>query len=155
MELQRAVDRFLASPSLSEATRRAYRVDVRQFADWLAARGEEQGVVRALGEPWPPVPEIACDPEGGLLPERHDPLFAALAVHADGLLLEVDVGQVEADRFGAAQAGGVHQLDQRPVAERQRFVTFERLDDCVDLVAAGSVREAAVPARRERDVRDA
>jgi site-specific recombinase XerD len=39
VELQRAVDRFLASPSLSEATRRAYRVDVGQFADWLAARG--------------------------------------------------------------------------------------------------------------------
>jgi len=39
MELEAAVDRFLASPSLAEATRRAYAVDVRQFADWLAARG--------------------------------------------------------------------------------------------------------------------
>ncbi len=52
MELQRAVDRFLASPALSEATRRAYRVDVRQFADWLAARGLglEDVDVRALAD---------------------------------------------------------------------------------------------------------
>jgi site-specific recombinase XerD len=39
MQLGAAVDRFLASPSLADATRRAYGVDVRQFADWLAARG--------------------------------------------------------------------------------------------------------------------
>jgi site-specific recombinase XerD len=39
MQLEAAVGRFLASPSLADATRRAYGVDVRQFADWLAARG--------------------------------------------------------------------------------------------------------------------
>ncbi len=33
------IDRFLASASLSEATRRAYRVDLEQFAEWLGARG--------------------------------------------------------------------------------------------------------------------
>jgi len=32
------IERFLASPALSEATRRAYRVDLEQFADWLGAR---------------------------------------------------------------------------------------------------------------------
>ena len=41
MELQAAVDRFLAAPSLSEGTRRAYRVDVGQFARWLRGRGLE------------------------------------------------------------------------------------------------------------------
>ena len=35
MELRAAVERFLASPSLSDATRRAYRVDVEEFATWL------------------------------------------------------------------------------------------------------------------------
>jgi integrase/recombinase XerC len=39
MQLEAAVDRFLAAPSLADATRRAYAVDVRQFADWLTARG--------------------------------------------------------------------------------------------------------------------
>jgi len=34
-----AIDRFLASPALSDATRRAYRVDLRDFGDWLAEQG--------------------------------------------------------------------------------------------------------------------
>lgn len=34
-----AVDRFLASPGLSEATRRAYGSDLRDFADWLEHEG--------------------------------------------------------------------------------------------------------------------
>jgi site-specific recombinase XerD len=34
------VERFLASPELSEATRRAYRVDVEEFAAWLRRRDE-------------------------------------------------------------------------------------------------------------------
>jgi site-specific recombinase XerD len=34
------VERFLASPELSEATRRAYRVDVDEFAAWLRRRGQ-------------------------------------------------------------------------------------------------------------------
>jgi site-specific recombinase XerD len=34
------VERFLASPELSEATRRAYRVDVNEFAAWLRRRGQ-------------------------------------------------------------------------------------------------------------------
>jgi site-specific recombinase XerD len=33
------IDRFLASPSLSDATRRAYRIDVQEFCDWLKRRG--------------------------------------------------------------------------------------------------------------------
>lgn len=37
--MNREIDRFLESPALSEATRRAYRVDVREFADWLERRG--------------------------------------------------------------------------------------------------------------------
>jgi site-specific recombinase XerD len=33
------VERFLSAPELSDATRRAYRVDVEEFASWLRARG--------------------------------------------------------------------------------------------------------------------
>jgi site-specific recombinase XerD len=39
VDVERAIDRFLASPRLSEATRRAYRADLRDFGDWLGARG--------------------------------------------------------------------------------------------------------------------
>ncbi len=33
------VARFLESPALSDSTRRAYGVDVRQFSSWLSGRG--------------------------------------------------------------------------------------------------------------------
>ena len=38
MDTRRAIDRFLASPSLADATRRSYRFDLEPFADWLEAR---------------------------------------------------------------------------------------------------------------------
>jgi site-specific recombinase XerD len=41
MEATPAVERFLASPALSDATRDAYRVDVGEFTSWLHARGLE------------------------------------------------------------------------------------------------------------------
>ena len=39
MQDRAAIDRFLQSPSLGEATRRTYRVDVEEFARWLDERG--------------------------------------------------------------------------------------------------------------------
>ncbi|MFQ5427173.1 MAG: tyrosine-type recombinase/integrase [Gaiellales bacterium] len=38
MDTRAAIDRFLASPRLSEATRRSYRRDLGELADWLEAR---------------------------------------------------------------------------------------------------------------------
>ena len=38
METQPAIERFLASPGLGDATRRAYRGDVEEFGRWLADR---------------------------------------------------------------------------------------------------------------------
>ena len=39
MDARAAADRFLASPALSEATRRAYGTDVGEFCTWLEGRG--------------------------------------------------------------------------------------------------------------------
>ncbi len=39
MDTAAAIDRFLASPSLSDTTRKAYGVDVREFGEWLTKRG--------------------------------------------------------------------------------------------------------------------
>jgi site-specific recombinase XerD len=52
MQVEAAVERFLASPALSEGTRRAYRVDVGRFAGWLEGRGlgVEDVDVRVLSE---------------------------------------------------------------------------------------------------------
>jgi site-specific recombinase XerD len=41
MDARTAAARFLASPALSDGTRRAYRVDVEEFCAWLEARGTE------------------------------------------------------------------------------------------------------------------
>jgi site-specific recombinase XerD len=50
--VKREIDRFLESPALSDATRRAYRVDVREFAAWLDRRGTglQDVDVRALAD---------------------------------------------------------------------------------------------------------
>ena len=47
-----AIERFLASPSLSDSTRRAYRTDLADFAAWLRESGREVDDVdvRALAE---------------------------------------------------------------------------------------------------------
>jgi site-specific recombinase XerD len=52
VDTSRAIERFLASPSLGEATRRAYRGDVEEFARWLSGRkiGLRDVDVRALSE---------------------------------------------------------------------------------------------------------
>ena len=52
METRAAIDRFLASPGLSEATRRAYRFDLGPFAAWLEGRGARLDVLdtRLLSE---------------------------------------------------------------------------------------------------------
>src|SRR6266480_4077936 len=52
MREQAAIDRFLESPKLGEATRRAYRVDLEQFGGWLDERGLRVGDVdmRVLSE---------------------------------------------------------------------------------------------------------
>jgi integrase/recombinase XerD len=39
MQTEAAIDRFLASPSLAESTRRAYAADLRRFGGWLGQSG--------------------------------------------------------------------------------------------------------------------
>ena len=103
--------------------------------------------MRELG---PRVAQVAAEPVRRLLAERHDALLAALAaadVHE--LLLEVDVAEVEADRLGAAEPGGVDELDERAVPQRDRAVALERLERALDLGGRGSVGQAPRASRRE------
>jgi hypothetical protein len=67
-------------------------------------------------------PAAAVGAECGqrLAPDRHDPLLRALAAGAQQPLVEVDVGELEADRLGGAQAARVHQLEQGAVAQSER-----------------------------------
>ena len=45
MDARAAAERFLASPAFADGTRRAYRVDVEEFCDWLDDRGTDLDAV--------------------------------------------------------------------------------------------------------------
>jgi site-specific recombinase XerD len=45
VKLDSAIERYLGSPALADATRRAYRFDVEEFARWLEARGTDLDAV--------------------------------------------------------------------------------------------------------------
>ena len=66
MELEAAVDRFLAAPALSEGTRRAYRVDVRQFGRWLDATGTTW--TTSTSACWPTTPRSSAAARPKLAP---------------------------------------------------------------------------------------
>ena len=91
----------------------------------------------------------------GLLAERHDPLLAAFAEHADGFLLEVDVREIQVDRLPAPQAGRVHELAQGTVAKGNRPFALERAQLAVDVVSLVDVREPSGSSRGQSDVGDA
>ena len=92
-----------------------------------AARGEEERVRRAGRELRSGIAEVTGEPGCGLLAERDDSLLAALAADSHELLLEVDVGEVEVDRLPAPEPGGVHELHERAVPERERRVPAQRI----------------------------
>ena len=68
------------------------------------------------------------------------------------LLLEVDVAEVEADSLGAAQPGGVDELDERAVPQRDRSFALERGERALDLGGRRRVGQAPRAARAEARV---
>src|SRR4051812_42860493 len=70
-----------------------------------------------------------------------DPLLGALAARPQDADLEVDVAGLEADGLGGTQPAGVHQLQQRAVAERGRHGASRLLEQLRHLVAAQDLRE--------------
>src|SRR5439155_20299107 len=98
------------------------------------------------------LPQVAGQPPRRFFSERHHPLLAALPANTNEFLLEVDVGEVEVDGLAAAQSRRVDELDERPVAERERAVAVERLERRLDLLAFRGIRQSSRPARAERGV---
>jgi len=118
-----------------------------------SARREEERIVCAARELRACLADIPRDEAPRLLAERHHPVLAALSEpHVDELLLEVDVAEIEPDRLGAAEPRRVHELDERPVAERERAVAVERVDDLFDLALLRRIGQATGPPRCERPV---
>src|SRR5579859_316444 len=120
-----------------------------------AAGGDEERVLRAGCELGAPVAEVEAEPVCGLLTERDDPLFSALAADVDRLRAEVDVREVEVDRLLAPQAGRVDELGERAVAELERLGAVEASEQLVELRRFRRLRQPARAARRQRNLRDA
>src|SRR5919202_1298896 len=95
----------------------------RRGVEPASARGDEQCVLRAAHELRTCVAEIEREPVRCFLAEGNDALLPALAAYVQLLLLEVDVREIEIDRLAAAQARGVHELEQRAVSQRERLVS--------------------------------
>jgi len=115
-----------------------------------AARREEERVLGAARELRARLAEVARDEGSRLLAERDDTILGAFAVpHVHALLLEVDVAEIEPDRFRRTQAGRVHELDECAVAQRKRAVAVEGVHDRLDLGALRRDREPARTLRRE------
>src|SRR5438105_3122267 len=120
-----------------------------------SAHGEEERVRSAGSQLRPRLAQVTREPRGRLLAERDDALLAAFAPDSHELLLEVDVGEVEVDGLAASEPCGVDELDERPVPERERAVTGERVDRRVGRLALRRVRQAARPSWRQRGIGDA
>ena len=56
--------------------------------------------------------EVTLDSLHGTSRNRHLPLFVALASHSKPALLEIDIGQVDADQFADADAAPVEQFQE-------------------------------------------
>src|SRR5262249_38377965 len=89
-------------------------------------------------------------------PERHHAVLGPLAAtHMDELLLEVHVAQIEAHSLGAAEAGGVDELDERSVPKRERPLALERRQLALDLRGTRRIRQPPPTSRREARIRHA
>src|SRR5262245_52291001 len=118
----------------------------------LSARRQEDCGLALPRERRPRLAQVARDPVGRFLAERDDPFLAALAVHVNRLLVEVDVAEVEVDQLPAAEARRVEELRERAVSDLERGLAVQRRERLLDLALLRSVREPARPLRREREL---
>jgi hypothetical protein len=112
-----------------------------------AARRQEQCILGSARELRPRSLEVATKPVRSFLPKGYDAFLAAFAPDVNGLLLEVDVAQVEVDGFATAQPGRVHELEERTVPKRQRVVACDLIENGIDFLGLRSIGE---PARSPR-----
>ena len=113
-----------------------------------AAVVEEQARLQPVaGQPRAAALEVDLQRAAGGRADRDEPLLGALAARAQDALLEVHVADLEPGRLGGAQPAGVHDLQQRAVAQRGRLGALGLLEQERDLVAAEDLRELAGLAR--------
>ena len=101
----------------------------RAGGDARAVAAEEQrGLSGQVGEVRTCIGQKTVEPGGGARANGQHPAFAALAP-ADGerLTVRIVVAEVEAGHFGAADAGGVEEFEDRAVAQAEAVAGVGRL----------------------------
>jgi hypothetical protein len=94
-----------------------------------------------------PCRQVAFEGRRGLVAERHQAGLAALAVDEELSLGGADVVAAQIDQLLAAQTAAVEQLEDEPVAQRQRIGADDGVADGVDLGRPQGVRQAPAAAR--------
>jgi site-specific recombinase XerD len=104
VETRAAIDRYLESPALAEATRRAYRADLDEFAAWLRKRGLELDEVdsAALSEY---AAELGAD-RPGRTPRKLAPQTLARKLAAVRSFLRSALGQTRVPKISLAGRRG-------------------------------------------------
>ena len=136
MDERAAVERFLASPALGEATRRAYRFDVEEFLGWLGARRARLDAVDARA-----FAEYAAwlgSARAGRRPRRLAPSTVARKLAAVRALLRFVFGPARVPDMAAAPRRGRRLPDAPKVAD------VEGALDAVDGDGALALRNRAL-----------
>ena len=127
---------------------RAARVALDDLVEALAGEPaaavveEQRGLHAVAHEPRPAPAEIGDERARGGRADRHQALLGALAAGPQHAGLEVHVADLETDRLRRAEPAGVHQLQQRAVAQRGRLGPPRRLQQPGHLVPGENLREA-------------
>ena len=79
--------------------------------------------------------EVPAQRGRGLVAQRHDAHLAALAAHDELRLGRLDVAQAQRHQLHAAQAAPVEELEDEPVAQRQRVGAVRGRHQRVDLAS--------------------
>src|SRR5690348_15115373 len=95
--------------------------------------GQEERVLGASRQVGTCLVQVSGQPVRGLLSQRNQALFAALAAYVHQLLLEVDVPEIKVDSLAATEPGRVDELAEGSVAEAERTVALQPRELRVDL----------------------
>ena len=96
-------------------------------------------------------PQPAVERLGGVGPDRGEALAFSLAANASHAGAEIEIAVVDADQFADPEAGGVHGLEDRPIAQAERFVRRGGLEQAADILGREEMgQSAALPRIAQR-----
>jgi hypothetical protein len=143
------LDRAQIRATLEQMRRERMPQAVRMGKDAAKRRGvqaptacrEEHGVLRTACELGASLVQIPREDMRRLFAQRDDPLFPTFATDMELLAVEVDVCELEPDGLRASKPGGIDQLDERPIPQRERPVSIELVESGFHLGCLGTVRQ--------------